>query len=243
MSEGQNQSDMPDAPNPDFVDAICEIWLGVNYAAYHLAYTRVYLQTRAMQTGSDELREESQLVRDAVQTDLIICRTHLAAFFWQLYHVFEALGAAINRGKKEYPDKRYYYSCERQLGEIRQSPVAREIQAYRNKGHELPGIIGQAWEKRRGKFLHHFLPSISGQEPKDSIDINRQLQMYFEFVVNLWLSFVPEPYKTQFPRSFKFPVTVPFSYIGYSSEGGQWFRFESGRFRSEATLAFLSCLK
>jgi hypothetical protein len=44
--------------------------------------------------------------------------------------------------------------------------------------------------------------------------MNQQLQKYFEFVVNLWLSFVPEPYKTQFPRSFRFPVTIPFSYIG-----------------------------
>jgi hypothetical protein len=36
---------MPDVPPPDFVGAMCEIWFTVNYAAYHLAYTRVYLQT------------------------------------------------------------------------------------------------------------------------------------------------------------------------------------------------------
>lgn len=214
MSGGQNQNDMPDVPHLDFVDAICEIWFGVNYAAYHLAYTRVYLQTRAMQTGFDELRQDVQLIKNGGQTDLIICRTHLASFFWQLYHVLEALEAAINRGKKEYPDEPYYYKCERQLEKIRQSTVALEIRAYRNKGHELPGIIGQAWEKRGGRFLHHFLPSVLGQGPKDSIDMNRQLQVYFEFVANLWLSFVPEPLKTQFPRSFKFPVTIPFSYIG-----------------------------
>jgi hypothetical protein len=68
--------------------------------------------------------------------------------------------AAINRGKKEHPDKRYYYSSEKQLEKIRQSPEAREIQAYRNKGHELPGIIGRAWEKKGGRFLHHLLPPV-----------------------------------------------------------------------------------
>jgi hypothetical protein len=41
-----------------------------------------------------------------------------------------------------------------------------------------------------------------------------QLQTYFEYVVNLWLSFVPEPLKSKFPRNFSFPVTVPFFYQG-----------------------------
>ena len=47
---------MPGVPPPDFVGMMCEIWFTVNYAAYHLAYTRVYLQTRAMQTHVDDLR-------------------------------------------------------------------------------------------------------------------------------------------------------------------------------------------
>jgi hypothetical protein len=51
-------------------------------------------------------------------------------------------------------------------------------------------------------------------EPKDSIELNKQLQVYFEDVVNLWLAFLPEPNKATFPRNFSFPVTVPFSFLG-----------------------------
>jgi hypothetical protein len=41
-----------------------------------------------------------------------------------------------------------------------------------------------------------------------------QLQQYFEYVASVWLSFAPGGYKLQFPRDFKFPVTVPYSFIG-----------------------------
>jgi hypothetical protein len=150
------------------------------------------------------------------QVDLFICRSHLAAFFWELHHVFEALEAAINRGKKEYPKNQYFYIQERKLETERQSAIFKEIAAYRNEGHSIPAIIGQQWEEKEGKvkFVHHFLPTIKGHEPKESIELNHQLQVYFEYVVNLWLPFVPEPLKSQFPRSFRFPVTVPFYYLG-----------------------------
>jgi hypothetical protein len=167
-----------------------------------------------MQTHVDELLCDEQPIKDRGQVDLIICRSHLAAFFWELYDVFEALETAINRGKKEYPNERHFYSHERLLETIRQSSIPREIEAYRNEGHNIPAIIGQKWEEKGGKFLHHFLPSIQGHDPKDSIELNHQLQVYFEYVVNLWLSFVPEPYKSKFPRNFSFPVTVPFSFLG-----------------------------
>jgi hypothetical protein len=42
---GKNENDMPDVPDPDFVGTLSEIWFAINYAAYHLAYIRVYLQT------------------------------------------------------------------------------------------------------------------------------------------------------------------------------------------------------
>jgi hypothetical protein len=213
MSRDQNR--MPDVPTPDFVGAICEIWLTVNYAAYHLAYTRIYLQTRAMRTHVDELRRDEQSSREKGQVDLIICRSHLASFFWELHHVFEGLEAAIRRGRNEYPKEQYFYSEERKLETIRQSSIPKEIEAYRNEGHNIPAIIGQKWEEKEGEFLHHFLPSIQGHQPKESIELNHQLQMYFEYVVNLWLSFVPEPYKSAFSRNFSFPVTVPFSYLGH----------------------------
>ena len=208
------QKTMADVPTPDFVGAVCEIWFTVNYAAYHLAYTRVYLQTRALQTPIDKLLQDEQATRDQGQVDLIVCRSHLAALFWQFHHVFEALETAIAKGKKEYPKERYFYSAERKLDAIRQSAIAKEIDAYRNEGHDIPAIIGQQWEEKGGKFLHHFLPSLQGHERKEAIELNHQLQVYFEYVVNLWLSFVPEPLKSKFPRSFSFPVTVPFFYLG-----------------------------
>ena len=60
----------------------------------------------------------------------------------------------------------------------------------------------------------NFGEQVKGHQPKESIDLNEQLQIYFEYVVNLWLSFVPEPLKSKFPRDFSFPVTVPFFYLG-----------------------------
>ena len=158
----RDRKSMPDVPTPDFVGAVREIWFTVNYAAYHLAYTRVYLQTRSMQTPIDELRKDEQPVKDQSQVDLIICRSHFAAFFWKLHHVFEALESAIGRGQKEHPKERYFYSAEQKLKDIRQSALAQEIDAYRNEGHNIPAVIGQQWDGRGGNFLHHFLPAIEG---------------------------------------------------------------------------------
>ncbi len=159
------------------------------------------------------MRQQKQAVRDDTQVDVLICRTHLAAFFWQLDHVFEALRIAIKRGKKEHPNLGYFWSFEKRLQEIEQTPIYREINAYRNKAHEIPAIIGCAWDKDR-KFLHHFLPSILGHEKKEDVDMNTKLQRYFEFVANVWLSFAPGDFKDTFPRSFKFPVTIPYSFLG-----------------------------
>ncbi len=188
-ARGREENEMPDVPDPDFVGALCEIWFGINYAAYHLAYVRVYLQTAALQTHVDEVRGHEQAVRDQLQADLVICRTHLAAFFWQIDHVFEALQAAINRGQKEHGDLKYFWKWGQDLKKIEESPLRQEISAYRNKGHEIPAIIGCTWEEKGGKFIRHFLPTINGHEPKEPIDMNTQLQRYFEFVANVWLSF------------------------------------------------------
>ncbi len=210
----KKDNDMPDVPEVDFVGALSEIWFGLNYAAYHLAYVRVYLQTAALQTDVDQLRKLEQALRDMTQVDVVICRAHLAAFFWQLDHIFEALKIAITRGQKEHPTLKYFWSSEKRLEKIEQSAIRQEISAYRNKGHEIPAIIGCAWDKRGGKFLHHFLPSIAGHAQNEAIDMNTRLQEYFEFVANVWLSFAPGDFKTKFPRSFTFPVTIPNSYLG-----------------------------
>lgn len=213
-ARARNDNDMPDVPEPDFVGALCEIWSGLSYAAYNLCYVRVYLQTAALQTDVDQLRDQEQMLRDLTQIDVIICRAHLASFFWQLDHIFEALRAAVTRAQKEHSDLKYFWSWEKRLDEIEREEVRQEIGDYRNKGHDIPAIIGCAWEKKGGKFLHHFLPTIAGHQSKEHIDINTQLQQYFEFVANVWLSFLPGDLKSKFPRSFSFPVTIPNSFLG-----------------------------
>ncbi len=210
----RKQNNTPDVPELDLDGALCEIWSGLNYAAYHLAYVRIYSHTEALQTDVDQLRKQEQVFQDMAQVDVLICRAHLAAFFWQLDHVFESLRAAVTRGQKEHPSSKYFSSWKKRLPEIERTAIRREIRAYRNKGHEIPAIIGCAWDKKGGRLLHHFLPSIVGHEQKESIDMNKQLQTYFEFVADVWRHFVPDHLKDKFPRSFKFPVTVPNFYLG-----------------------------
>ena len=133
----RDEARMPDVPPPDFVGMMCEIWFTVNYAAYHLAYTRVYLQTRAMQTHVDDLRLDEKAIKNQGQVDVIICRSHVASFFWQLHHVFEAMEIAIKRGQKEHPKLPYFYSQERALGKVRETAIPKEIEAYRNESHNV----------------------------------------------------------------------------------------------------------
>jgi len=207
---------MPDVPVPDFVGTLCEIWFAINYAAYHLAYVRVYLQTEALQTHREEILQAEQAFKELTQTEVIICRAHLASFFWQVDHVFEALRIAIKKGQKEHGDLEYFWKWGEELEKIEVSAIYKEINVYRNKSHEFPGIIGSKWENKEGRleFRHHFLPTIEGHDPKEDTDINDQLQKYFEFAANVWLSFAPGDYKERFPRNFKFLVTVPHSFKG-----------------------------
>jgi len=208
-----DKREMPDVPKLDFVGALAEIWFQINYAAYHMAYVRVYSQSDALRTNADVLRDQEQVTRDQAQVDVVICRTHLAAFFWHLEHVFEALRTAITRGQKELPELKYFWAYEKRLDEIEQFAVRQEIRDYRNMGHQNPAIIGSKWNGK-GHFLHHFLPTISGHQPKEDIEINTRLQQYFEFATNVWLEFAPGDYKEKFPRDFRFPVTVPYLFAG-----------------------------
>jgi len=203
-------------PDPDFVGALSEIWFAISYAAYHLVYIRVYLQTASLQTPVNQIRKEEQAIRDMAQADMIVCRAHLAAFFWQVDHVFEALRIAINKGQKEHSDLKYFWSWGKELEQIEASPIYKEINLYRNKSHEFPAIIGCRWEDRGDgpRFVRHHLPTIAGQALKEDIDINDQLQRYFEFAANVWLSFSPGEFKDKFPRSFKFTVTIPNTFLG-----------------------------
>jgi hypothetical protein len=150
-----DKREMPDVPKLDFVGALAEIWFQINYAAYHMAYVRVYSQSDALRTNADVLRDQEQVTRDQAQVDVVICRTHLAAFFWHLEHVFEALRTAITRGQKELPELKYFWAYEKRLDEIEQFAVRQEIRDYRNMGHQSPAIIGSKWDGK-GHFLHHF---------------------------------------------------------------------------------------
>jgi hypothetical protein len=212
-SEPRDKTKMLDVPGMDFVGSLVEIWFSLNCAAYHLAYVRVYLQTAALRTPMREMAKLEQDLRHKSQADLVICRAHLAAFFWQLDHVFEALDISVKRGQKEHPEARYFWSYEGRLQQIEQEFPRREISAYRNKAHEAPAIIGQKWSGDH-KFLFHFLPTIGGLSNNDETDINEKLQQYFEYTANAWLSFAPGDFKERFPRDFAFVVTVPHSFIG-----------------------------
>jgi hypothetical protein len=213
MSDPRNKTKMPGVPEMDFVGSLVEIWFSLNCAAYHLAYVRVYLQTGALQMPMSEITRLEQDLKGRSQADLVICRSHLAAFFWQLDHVFEALDISVKRGQKEHPSEKYFWSYEEQLKKIEAGTTRREISAYRNKAHEAPAIIGQKWSAEH-KFQFHFLPSISGLSNNDDIDMSAKLQEYFEYTANVWLSFAPSDLKERFPRDFRFVVTVPHSFIG-----------------------------
>jgi hypothetical protein len=209
----KGKNDMPDVPKMDFVGSLVEIWFALNCAAYHLAYVRVYLQTAALQTPVSEMAKLERDLRDRAQADLVICRSHLAAFFWQLDHVFEALDICVKRGQKENPEVKYFWSYEIQLKKIEQGAARKEINAYRNKAHEAPAVIGQKWSGDH-KFLYHFLPTITGLSPSDDTEMSAKLHENFEYTANVWLSFAPSDLKQRFPRDFRFVVTVPHTYTG-----------------------------
>jgi hypothetical protein len=213
-----DRREMPDVPKLDLTGSLAEIWFQVSYAAYHMAYVRVYSQSAALRTKVEQVRRGDEELRTHAQTDVVICRTHLAAFFWYLDHAFEALRTAISRGQREHPDLKYFWEFERQLNELEETAIRAEIKDYRNMSHENPGIIGCNWDANH-HFLHHFLPVISGHERTAGLELNEQLQQYFEFVVNVWLDFVPGDFKEAFPRDFCFPVTVPYMFTGELPQG------------------------
>lgn len=204
---------MPDVPDPGFIGVLSEIWFGINYAAYHLAYVGVYSQSAALQTPMAALRQQGQTTCDQLQADVVIFRAHVAAFFWQLDHIFEALRIAIVRGQQEQEKKIYFWEWETKLKAIEETAIRKEISAYRNQGHQFPAIIGCNWTADH-KFVGHFLPTIEGHEPKESTNLISELDKYFQYVAGLWLSFLSGSSELNFPRDFKFPVSVPYSFIG-----------------------------
>lgn len=214
-----DKKEMPDIPKMHFEDALAEIWSQINFAAYHMAYVQVYTQSIALRVRAEALSEEEPSVRNNAQVDIIICRTHLAAFFWHLEHVFEALRTAITTGKREYANAKYFWVYEKRMDEKEKSTIRQEIKDYRNMCHQTPAIIGAKWDEIDGRFLHHFLPIITGHQPQEDVDMNARLQRYFEFAANVWLEFAPGSFKETFPRDFRFRVTVPYLFCGEIPKG------------------------
>jgi len=66
------------------------------------------------------------------------------------------------------PDRKIFLQCGAKLQTIRQSAIPREIDAYRNEGHNIPAIIGQQWNAD-GNFVHHFLPRSRGTKPRNRL--------------------------------------------------------------------------
>ena len=209
---------MPAVPPLDFVGALAELWHPISYSAYHMAYVRVYSQSQALRVPIKTIHLQDQDIREHSQTDLVICRAHLAAFFWHLEHLFEALRAAVTRGRQEQPDNPYFTEYSAFLESLEEQPLRREIRDYRNTGHQNPAIIGIAWTAEH-QFLHHFLPTIAGHTPQEELELNMRLQRYFEYAASIWLNFAPSDLKDRFPRDFSFPVTIPFLYSGARPPG------------------------
>jgi len=55
-----DKREMPDVPKLDLTGALAEIWFQINYAAYHMAYVRVYSQSAALRTQVDQVRAQSK---------------------------------------------------------------------------------------------------------------------------------------------------------------------------------------
>jgi hypothetical protein len=209
-----NKREMPDVPKFDFLGALAEIWFQINYSAYHMAYVRVYSGSGALRMPPAALRVQAQDARDNAQIDVVICRTHLAAFFWHIEHLFEALRTAVKKGKQDYPDERYFWTYDKHLDKIDELTIRKEIKDYRNLAHETPGIIGCKWSSEDHLFLYHFLPTIAGYQDKEHIELSARLQEFFEFAANVWLEFAPSELKDKFPRDFRFPITIPYMFEG-----------------------------
>jgi hypothetical protein len=60
-------------------------------------------------------------------------------------------------------------------------------------GHQNPAIIGIKWDGE-GRFLHHFLPTIGGNQPQEDVEMNTRLRQYFGFATNVWIEFAPRDY-------------------------------------------------
>jgi hypothetical protein len=50
-----DKREMPDVPNLDLTGALSEFWFQISYAAYHMAYVRVYSESTALRTNMDKM--------------------------------------------------------------------------------------------------------------------------------------------------------------------------------------------
>ena len=201
---------MPDVPSPNFIDLLAETWFPLSYAAYHMAYVRIYTQSNMFLYKKEVMHQQKEDVRVGAQEDLVICRANLSAFFMQLEHVFESVRRTVKKFKKDLPN--FFVAFEPWLDEQEKLAMRLEIRDYRNHGHQIPAIIGAKWD---GETLSHlFLPHIDGHAVQDDVELNERLRRYFEFTANIWLKLIPNGLEDTFPLDFNYPVTIPALYAG-----------------------------
>lgn len=216
-------------PKIAFADAATEIWQCLGYCAFHAAHVLVYLQSDALRIPKPDVDkfiltlppDQQEDTRARFQSDMMTCRAHLAAFFWQLDHIFESLLLALRRGRDENKvDMRTYVLAERFIKKQQSSTIGEEISLYRNASHQVPGIAARWHESNTGKFLFHFLP-----EPGEEFDrenppaeiaqtparkMEEQLHSYFEFVART----CTEVIHWNFSDTWTILVVCPFTFMG-----------------------------
>jgi len=140
-----DKSEMPDVPKSDFVDALTEIWFQINFAAYHMATCGCMASEASPDQNACAARARTG--RAGSRTiDIVVSRSHLAAFFWHLEHVFEALRTAITRGQKEHPEAKYFWAYEKELDELEQLTIVKRsktIAIWGTKTRRLLAVSGQ----------------------------------------------------------------------------------------------------
>ena len=90
---------MPDVPDPDFAGNLWRIGSASTMllTTWHMSESIC----RLLPFKPMLIRQKTKNSWFAIMSaDVVICRTHLAASFWQINHIFETLRAAITRVKR-----------------------------------------------------------------------------------------------------------------------------------------------
>jgi hypothetical protein len=110
----RDEARIANVPPPDFVGAMCEIWFPVNYAAYHLAYTRVYCKHPLCKLTLTTCDWMSRPSTTKVKLTRLSAGAASRRFSGSCTTCLKK-EIAIKRGQKEHSTHRYFYTQEREL--------------------------------------------------------------------------------------------------------------------------------